>query len=236
MGIPLNDKFYCQTISDGAIALNDRALLEAIAELKPVIFFDTAIRFSAVLDENASRQNSNMLAADLFALIRAGAKAVVCLHHSPKAAGDAEFMTLENVLRGTGDLGAMCDCVWGLQHDKRKARKGWDYDYLDESMQLTRLFVKCVKPRDFDPAPAFRIQGRPYIDDQGDFVVIADDSQGPDLEERIIAEIERNPKIGIRELMNQFKTGYDRIMKITGAKGWRQTKDGWQREGEQLNL
>lgn len=225
MGIPTNGSFYCQTLSDGAINLQDRDLLEALKELRPIVFFDTVVRFAAILDENASRQNASGLAEGLFMLRRAGAKACVCLHHSPKAASDAEFMTLENVLRGTGDLGAMCDAVWGLAHDKRKLKKGFDDDYTDESIELTRLSAKCVKPRDFDPAPPFRIQGRPYIDNKGDFVVISEAS-GPELEAQIVAAIEENPRVSLRELQSRFRSRFQRIKDVAGAARWKQAKNG----------
>lgn len=228
MRIPMNDRFYCQTVSDGVCPLSDPSLEAAVTELKPVVFLDTAVRFNPSDDENSARQNAALLASDLFRLIRWGARAVVCLHHSPKYSGDAEFMTLENVLRGTGDLGAMCDAVWGLQHDKRKAANGkdWDYEYLDESQQLSRLYVKCVKPRDFDAAPAFRIQGRPYIDEKGDFVVLAElDDQS--LEAQILAAIEQNPKISFNQLRSQFRVGANRIEKIAAQGKWTQSGKGW---------
>jgi hypothetical protein len=227
--IPMNDHFYCQTVGDGVSKLDDPSLLAAVAELKPVVFLDTAVRFNPSEDENSARQNSSLLASDLFRLIRAGARVMVCLHHSPKYAGEAEFMTLENVLRGTGDLGAMCDAVWGIQHDRRKTdnRKAWDYDYMEESQQLTRLFVRCVKPRDFEPAAAFRIQGRPFIDEKGDFAVL-DDARGPELEAHVVAAIKQNPKISARQLMDQFKVGFDRLKKIASDAGLKTGKGGWE--------
>ena len=73
----------------------------------------------------------------------------------------------------------------------RDARKHWlralqSYDgagqakvktaeYIEESRILTRLLVRNVKPRDFEPLDPFVIQGRPYIDEMGDFAVLTDD-------------------------------------------------------------
>jgi hypothetical protein len=225
MDIPMNDLFFCQTMSDGVSKLDDKWLKEAVEELKPVVFLDTAVRFSESDDENSASQNAKLLANDLFQLIKWGAKAVVCLHHSPKASSKDEMMTLENVLRGTGDLGAMCDAVWGLQHDKRKSANGkdWDYEYLEESQQLTRIHVRCVKPRDFEPAPAFRIQGKPYIDQRHDFVVITEPN-AEDLEAQINSAIEKNPKISISKLRGQFRVGAERLEKLAGKREW--THDG----------
>jgi hypothetical protein len=221
MHIPMNDLFFCQTMSDGVSKLDDKWLKEAIEELKPVVFLDTAVRFSESDDENSASQNAKLLASDLFQLIKWGAKAVVCLHHSPKASSKDELMTLENVLRGTGDLGAMCDAVWGLQHDKRKSANGkdWDYEYLEESQRLTRIHVRCVKPRDFEPAPPFRIQGKPYIDEKHDFVVLAE-ANAEDLEAEINSAIEKNSKISINKLRSQFGIGATRLEKLAGKREW----------------
>jgi len=43
----------------------------------------------------------------LFGLQRAGARIITGAHHSPNSFGKDTFMTLENVLRGSGDIGAM---------------------------------------------------------------------------------------------------------------------------------
>ncbi|MGB8323697.1 MAG: AAA family ATPase [Candidatus Acidiferrum sp.] len=230
MHVPMNDMFYCQTIADGVCSLKDRALEDAIKELKPAVLFDTLVRFSPAADENASKQNAQLLAQDIFDLLRIGARAVIGLHHSPKIAGTVEEITLENVLRGTGDFGAMCDSVWGVSHDRAKANggKNWDYDYLDESQGLTRLFIKNVKARDFEPHPAFRIQGRPSIDSKGDFVVLTED---PDIEERIVKVIAGDPRVAARDLMARFRVGYPHLKKIAQAHGWRSGRDGWKQPG-----
>ena len=181
MGIPLDGSvFRCRTMRDGIFRLDDPMLTAAIKDWQPVIFLDTAIRFAGFKDENSSAENAGGLANLIFAMLKLGAPAVFSAHHSPKSTAEPDEkkqklkeMTLENMLRGTGDIGAMCDCVWGLQPDdggKESLR-----EYLDESRNLTRLFAKCIKPRDFEPADPFRIQGKPYIDEQGDFVVLTSD-------------------------------------------------------------
>ena len=101
----ISERFRCMTISDGVpLDLDDETLAIAVGELKPVVFLDTAIRFSNIEDENSSSQNAQGLAKAVFRLLHIGAQAVVCLHHRPKA-GAQEELTLENTLRGTGDLG-----------------------------------------------------------------------------------------------------------------------------------
>jgi hypothetical protein len=231
--LPMAGGFYCQTIKDGAIALNDPLLFQAVRDLGgPVIMLDTAIRFSGAESENDSVENANGLATLSFALLRAGALAVVCLHHSKKAQGEANFMTLENVLRGTGDFGAMADCVWGIQHArKRKGNNNWDDEYQLESKNLTRAYVECVKPRDLPAADPFIVQGRPYIDDTGNMAVIASDAQAgetmdtekisdgaADKAERFVRENRAISKSGISKLVGISRNRIEEVLAGRGLK------------------
>jgi len=76
----------------------------------------------------------------------------------------ADYMTLENVLRGSGDIGAMLSTCWGLrQIDKAK----------------NQIYIANCKPRDFDPCGNFIIQGRPSIDETGYFEMVEE----PDIAE-----------------------------------------------------
>jgi hypothetical protein len=176
------DRFWCQTMNDGVpISLHDPMLAAAVKELKPVVFLDTAIRFQTSHDENSATESAQGLAKGIFNIMQMGALGVVGLHHAVKeAAKSKEALTLENCLRGSGDIGAMCDCVWGMQHDRGGEGEGEEY-YL-QSQNLTRLFLRCVKPRDMDPKPDdFRIQGRApdgitsYFVTDGDFHVLEKD-------------------------------------------------------------
>lgn len=180
MRMPDNGMFLCRTLRDGLMPLTDTRLLDAVRALNPVVFLDSAIRFQSG-DESSSSANATGLAKGIFELLRLGAPAVQCLHHSPKLSGKEFTMTLENVLRGAGDIGAMCDAVWGLQQSRRRKGQRVDKDYIAESRQLTRLTMQCVKARDFDPAEPLVIQGRPFIDEQGDFEIISEDGVGKPL-------------------------------------------------------
>jgi hypothetical protein len=110
-------KFMARTTSAGpALPLNDPNLMQAVRETSPVIFLDTAIRFMKGGDENSAAQN-RMLVDDVLNLMAAGAVAVVLVHHATKAS-QQEAMTLENMLRGTSDLAAMSDTVYGIRKDR----------------------------------------------------------------------------------------------------------------------
>jgi hypothetical protein len=230
MRISMDGSFFCQTVRDGAIDLEDPALLQAIGMMRAVVILDTAIRFQQG-DENVSTQQAQGLGAKMFKLIRAGAPAIIGMHHRKKDAGDTS-PTLENTLRGTGDFGAMADCVWCVEHSR-----GSNAAYLEESKELTRLRLTCVKPRDMEPADPFTIQGRPYIDDKGDFAVItggdgdhgggrpADDS--PADVGKVIAIVEKDPSIGLLKIRSQTGFGTQRIGRMLEKDGWEKETGVW---------
>jgi hypothetical protein len=151
-----HDQFLVRTFSQGAmLKLDDERLLQA-AEGR-VVFIDTAIRFTESDDENAATEN-RYLSTCLFTMLKRGARTVIGMHHSPKSFGEAETPTLENSMRGSGDFGAMLGCAYAVRM----------LDFKNSIIQ-----VECVKPRDFEPPAPFRLQGRPYIDTESDFQMIA---------------------------------------------------------------
>jgi len=101
--------FYRTLSAEGTLSLTDPALAQALPG--SVVILDTAIRFLEG-DENSS-QDVRAFADGIFELLRAGAEAIVLLHHSPKDSGD--IMTLENAMRGSGDMGAFLCCCWGTK-------------------------------------------------------------------------------------------------------------------------
>jgi len=129
------------------LPLTDPALLLSVRGADVIL--DTAVRFMEG-DESSSTDNDRGLADAVFGLLHAGARTVTAAHHSPKAFDKQDYMTLENMLRGTGDIGAMASTVWGVR-------------MLD--VPQTRLYVENVKARDFTPPPQFQLIGRPHIDD-----------------------------------------------------------------------
>jgi hypothetical protein len=118
--LPQDDRFLSRTISSGLpLSLDNPMLLEAVRQTKAVVFLDTVSRFITSSDENSSAQN-RVLVDNIIALRAAGSPCVVVLHHAKKSAKEnAEVMTLENMLRGTGDYAAMCDTVYGIRADER---------------------------------------------------------------------------------------------------------------------
>src|ERR1700687_4790840 len=171
--IPSSEEFLIRTLKEGIMQLDSPHLRDMIQALKPAVFLDTAIRFMRGKDENSASENSVGLADALFHLLRLGARAVECLHHAPKKFSTDRYMSLENALRGTGDFGAMCEVVWGIRQARRWEGRNEDKEYAKESAALTRLEMECLKGRDIpNVADPFIIQGRPYIEERGDFSII----------------------------------------------------------------
>lgn len=143
MGLPDDEKlFLCRTITEGKMLLSDPFLLEAVRQLKPAVFLDTLIRFNEADSENEAMQNKQLV-DDITRLRQAGAIVVVPLHHATKALR-TQGLSLDTVLRGTGDISASADCVYGLLRDDSLYQNGQGPNEVD---------IVCVKPRDLDPPP-----------------------------------------------------------------------------------
>jgi hypothetical protein len=123
--LPTDDRFIARTISSGGpLSLSDPSLMEAVRQLQPVVILDTASRFLQANDENSAAQN-RLLVNDIIALRAAGAACVIILHHAKKSRGEKrEQMTLDNMLRGTSDFGAMCDQAYGIRMDEHLYNRG----------------------------------------------------------------------------------------------------------------
>jgi hypothetical protein len=139
---------FCRTMSA-------KDVLE-LAELTPeeidgaVIIIDTAVRYLKG-DENSS-EHMRAFAASVFRLIphdgEPGAAAVLLLHHSAKGTRESNELTLENCMRGSGELGAFITACWGTRLQ-------------DPAEPYTSAsYIKNVKPRDFDAEP-FEVIGSP---------------------------------------------------------------------------
>lgn len=148
----LGERLFVRTLSakEPLLSLNDPRLLKAAEDSD--IFLDTAVRFMEGNENDAGEQRE--FAQALFNLQGAGARTITGAHHSPKSFAKDTYMTLENVLRGSGDIGALAVTAWGVRQ-------------IDP--EQNRIYVNNVKPRDFQPCAPFIIQGRPSLDQTGYF-------------------------------------------------------------------
>lgn len=149
-------RLWVRTLTAGPTpGLTDPRILRA-AEGRHVAL-DTAIRFIPPgADEKSASDLANALSTDIFRLLAAGARSVFGAHHSPKGFEKERLMTLENMLRGSGEIGAMVATAWGLRQIDRERNV---------------VHIENLKARDFEPVGPFDLVGRPWIDQEGDFRV-----------------------------------------------------------------
>jgi len=215
LGIPSDEKrFLCRTLSEGpTLMLNDPYIRQCVKDIKPIVVLDTAIRFSTAQDENAAMQNK-ALSDSIVALRQAGAVAVIGIHHSTKASA-GEKPTLENTLRGTGDLGAMCDAVYHV-----------DQDELDGTVTMR---ITCVKPRDFEPPFPFQLVAKTKengvivsrIDLAGDFEMVEYGTEAADKRTALAQAINDNPTVTVLDLAARCKIDKNLIAEMAKDLGWK---------------
>ena len=201
--LPADDRFIARTISSGGpLSLSDPALMEAVRQTRPVVILDTASRFLQANDENSAAQN-RMLVNDIVALRAAGAVCVIILHHAKKSqTTKREAMTLDNMLRGTSDFGAMCDQAYGIRIDEHLYNRGAgpmeielvnlkDRERLG-GLTSIRLAASYKKPGDVFP--------QSYIDKTGNFRPVDYKETKARDEEMLNALVQANPTMTITEL------------------------------------
>jgi hypothetical protein len=148
----LSRQLVVRTLNKGAVlSLQNPQLLAGVRGA--FVFVDTGVRFM-VGNENEAGDAARGLSADILALIAAGAAAVVVLLHSPKSFETQSYMSLENMVRGSSELGAPFATGWGLRQ-----------------LPGDIAHIECIKHRDFDPRGPFQLLARPSIDETGDFAL-----------------------------------------------------------------
>jgi hypothetical protein len=219
------DGEYClvRTLKDGILRLDDPALAGAIKAGYLGVYLDTTVRFLNGADENDASELSGAMADELQKLRFIGALFICGAAHSRKSFNDLkpsgadykEPCSLENAVRGSGDMGAMCDNVVALRH-----ATGEDPEFLTESEGLTRLRIQNVKSRDFEPAEPFVIQGKPHIDEGCDFKVLEGDyTTVLNPYERATAIIAADQKISLSALCKKLGASRNHF-ETKKVKGW----------------
>jgi hypothetical protein len=231
-GIPDDENlFLCRTISEGPILpLNSPEIVAIVSKLKCVVFIDTAIRFSGADDENAAKQQLQLW-HEMNALRLAGAPLVVALHHSVKSSKN-EAMSLENVLRGSGEIGAQADAVWGIRRDDMLFANGEGPN---------EVLVQCVKPRDFEPPEPFRLgltykaeDGKlhSYLDEIGDFKVLSKGQIDGDLESRFVKAVNEFSQASVTDLAEMLGEKRWKILNIAKKLHYTKKRGGeWMTSG-----
>lgn len=241
LGVDIDDPgFRVRTMNDGApLPLNDPLLYRCVESLLPVVYLDTAVRFNMGREENSSGEVSSGLITAAYQLIKLGCPMVRGLHHRAKDASDDE-LTLENVLRGTGDFGAAAVCVWGAAHEtalragqlefdtigRRKpdseSRRRIQREYLQESKQLGRIYFELVKPGDREPLLwNFRVQLKPGVNEAGKIEILTGlalppPDPGPQIDQLFTS----NPSASVEDLAEVLKLSKTTAHRRASERGW----------------
>jgi AAA domain/RepB DNA-primase from phage plasmid len=223
--------FRFRTITQGQTrSLSDPLTIAAIQKMRAgsrdvLVIVDTAIRFFQGGDENAAKENNLVVDSDN---LRAQGADVLFLHHSPKATKDAAELTLENVLRGSGDFGAMSDFVYGFRRDESMFAQGEGPEEVE---------VICVKPRDFEPPLPFRLQfkRRPkhgegelmvsVIDETHDLRYIGNRDAKDNHAAMLSALFKDNPNISANDLAAALGMRKEHIKGFCRKNGWKQVEE-----------
>jgi hypothetical protein len=227
--LPLDDRFIARTISSGAsLALSDPYLMEAVRQQHPVIILDTASRFIHGNDENSAAEN-RLLVNDILALRAAGAVLVIILHHAKKSTTEnRETMTLENMLRGTSDFGAMCDTAYGIRLDVHLYNRGagpmeLELVNLKDSERLggltsIRLAATYKKPGVLFPAS--------YINETGNFRPVDFRETKDRTRETLNQLVESDPMMSVEDLCEATSLKPFRVQQTLKGLGWHVAKGG----------
>ena len=224
--------FRYRTITQGqTLSLTDPLTLAVIKYLHHdgryphvLVVVDTAVRFMASgSDEKSATDNTLSNEADKLRSPEVAAD-LLFLHHSPKASARLE-MTLENVLRGTGDFGAMADCVFGLQRDEGLFDYGGGPEELD---------IKTVKTRAPETPKPFRVRLKrapkegegdrtiSVIKELGTLQYIGDEEVGISLAVKFAMAVAGNSAISLRALKSELHISHEKIKKLAKDQGWKQ--------------
>jgi hypothetical protein len=196
--------FFCRTMNKAGLLKLSELTEEELKDA--VVIIDTLIRYQSGGEENSAKDMS-VLSAHCFRLIEQGAAAVIPLHHSDKQGIDREELTLENVMRGSGELGAAMTNAFGTRLQ----------DPNDEYGSLS--YIQNVKPRDFKPDPkAFEVScseetcRMTFVPSEAKVVLKRRNRANRDGQEaRALELIKANPQMSLSQLEDLLaKEGIDR--------------------------
>jgi hypothetical protein len=146
MGIQscLGDTLFMRSMNLGDLKLSD---IPDEALFGSVLIVDTAVRFMAG-DEN-SVSDTRAFSQVLFDTQRRQGQdgAIVVLYHSPKATKSVDELTLENCLRGSGELGAAITDAHGTRLQEAAPDKAYG----------STSFISHIKARDYEGLPNFEV-------------------------------------------------------------------------------
>jgi hypothetical protein len=227
--LPADDRFIARTITQGSnLKLTDPDLLEAVRQLKPVVILDTARRFNTSSDTNSDAENQKLV-NNITELRAAGAACVIILHHATKAANQKkQAMTLENMLSGTGDFGAMCDQAYGIRMDESLYSRGSGPMEIEIVNLKDRERVGGLSSLRL--AATYTEQGsifpRSWIDETGNFRAVGDTETVNRNTNTLVSLVQAHPEMTITELVEETGIKKYTVQQTLKGLGWHRVKGG----------
>ncbi len=203
---------FCRTMTaEGTLEL-DQMTPEELAGAAVII--DTAVRYLKG-DENSS-EHMRQFAKSVFRLMRDGAASVLLLHHSAKGTKESNELTLENSMRGSGELGAFLSSCWATRLQDPS-----------EPYQ-SASFITNVKQRDFSSQP-FEVTSGPdchlhIVEVPGNHVKLSSKNVGAPAdadgkEEAALQVIRDNPTLSLSKIVRKLaEVGIKRSKSWAGNK------------------
>jgi AAA domain len=199
---------FCRTMSaEDTLSMDELTPKELDGAL---VIIDTAVRYIQG-SENEST-DMRLFAESIFRLMRDGAASVLLLHHSAKGTKESNELTLENAMRGSGELGAMVATAWATRLQNP------DEPYESAS------YLTNVKQRDWESLP-FEVKSGPdcrlhIVGEPGSHVKLNSKAVGAPadadgMEEKALQVIRDNPNMAIRAIVVKLKE-----MGIKRSKSW----------------
>jgi hypothetical protein len=151
------------------------------------------------------------------------------LHHSTKAANQKkQAMTLENMLSGTGDFGAMCDQAYGIRMDENLYNRGSgpmeieivnlkDRERLGGLTSL-RLAATYTKEKTVFP--------QSWIDETGNFRAVGDKESMERNNKTLVDLVKAHPEMTVTDLVEATGIRKYTVQQTLKGLGWHRTKGG----------
>src|SRR6185369_4810601 len=162
-------------------------------------------------DENSS-EDMKVFAEDCFRIMKDGAASVLVLFHSPKGTKESGELTLENVMRGSGELGAFVSSCWATR--LQTPDEPWE----------SASYLKNVKQRDFESLPfevksdkkgRLQILKPPGLEVKLNGKPVGTPSNRDGMEQAALQIIHDNPKLSLGKIVAKL-----REVGIRRSKSW----------------
>jgi AAA domain-containing protein len=226
-------KFICRTLSQGPMfGLDDPKIEALVGQMKPVVFLDTLARFHQGDDEDDAKQSAKLGQA-IFNLLGWGAKAVVVIHHSTKDLNKRN-PTMQQAVRGSGDIAAWADAIWLVMRDDRLWQNGkgpleidaicWPRTFIPQ--QPVRLALTKKAPEDPPKGVITYMPGIiSVIDETSDLGWVEKraaqkDAEVADHADRLERMVQEDPTMSVRKLAKEIGLTSSGVYRALKGRGW----------------